>query len=418
MEVTSHNWTETCDAGGPLESNVTLRFCHFCEIILNLGSLFLIFTHVPWKRIKERKLPPIHINFTILLANGLLLYFIHTISVVASGTISEISHLLYSECAYTIITWKCLTVRTPSFVGVVGFSFLHLFLFAERCLATVYLKQYATHSAKFGILITLVIWPVIILWNIYIVYDDDPIAYKPYCLQTSPMNAAKMSQMLMILLIVDIVTTVGDISLRIVNRIQRKRKNVDYSLPKSYQIAENASATKVIVTLSLVHSLTFTSYLVLTNVVRICLAKADLGTYISAIEGVHLLIRTIFALPNFDSIASGRHPGILSSFQVLARSISVTVIGRQRQFCVIHENVDPITGKFPRYWGYVVIASKSAAKRPYLHHSASHFLSDGDVCNQAATLFERTQSRSLVVASVATPPPPAYFESRLRQAKI
>lgn len=65
MEVTSHNWTETCDAGGPLESNVALRFCHFCEIILNLGSLFLIFTHVPWKRIKERKLPPIHINFTV-----------------------------------------------------------------------------------------------------------------------------------------------------------------------------------------------------------------------------------------------------------------------------------------------------------------------------------------------------------------
>ncbi|KAI1713301.1 serpentine type 7TM GPCR receptor class ab chemoreceptor domain-containing protein [Ditylenchus destructor] len=197
MEVISHNWTETCDAGGPLESNVALRFCHFGEIILNLGSLFLIFTHVPWKRLKERKLPPIHVNFT---------------------------------------------------------------------------------------------WPVIILWNIYIVYDDDPIAYKPYCLQTSPMNAAKMSQMLMILLIVDIVTTVGDVSLRIVNRIQRKRKNVDYSLPKSYQIAENASATKVIVTLSLVHSLTFTSYLILTNVVRICLAKADLGTYISAIEGVHLII--------------------------------------------------------------------------------------------------------------------------------
>ncbi|KAI1713300.1 hypothetical protein Ddc_12061 [Ditylenchus destructor] len=110
------------------------------------------------------------------------------------------------------------------------------------------------------------------------------------------------------------------------------------------------------------------------------------------------LIRTIFALPNFDSIASGRHPSILRSFGVLARSVSVSVIGRERQFCVIHENVDPITGKFPRYWGYVVIASKSAAKLPYLHHSASHFLSDGDVCNQAATLFEKTQSRSLVVA--------------------
>ncbi|KAI1717224.1 hypothetical protein DdX_06961 [Ditylenchus destructor] len=73
----------------------------------------------------------------------------------------------------------------------------------------------------------------------------------------------------------------------------------------------------------------------------------------------------------------------------------------ERQYCVIHEKLDPKSGKFPRYWGYVVIRASSNATRPYLHHSAAHFQTDGDVCAQAAALFERTGSRTLVVAGAS-----------------
>uniref|UniRef100_A0A0M3J0W0 COesterase domain-containing protein n=1 Tax=Anisakis simplex TaxID=6269 RepID=A0A0M3J0W0_ANISI len=71
----------------------------------------------------------------------------------------------------------------------------------------------------------------------------------------------------------------------------------------------------------------------------------------------------------------------------------------QDNFCVIHELIPHTSnGSFKRYWGYVVISDRFART---LHHSAAHFQSDGDVCNEAAALFERTAARSLVIAGAS-----------------
>ncbi|KAI1729885.1 hypothetical protein Ddc_02553 [Ditylenchus destructor] len=112
-----------------------------------------------------------------------------------------------------------------------------------------------------------------------------------------------------------------------------------------------------------------------------------------------LLIKMLLLLKHFNKIKSADQ--ILILFGVLSQSVTLSFLGDEHQYCVIHEKLDPKSGKFPRYWGYVVIRAASNATRPNLHHSAAHFQTDGEVCAQAAALFERTGSRTLVVAGAS-----------------
>lgn len=98
----------------------------------------------------------------------------------------------------------------------------------------------------------------------------------------------------------------------------------------------------------------------------------------------------------FDDYKSQCSPSILREYNALRDVVNVTLF--KEVFCVIHEHL-PLgeNETFSRLWGYTVIADPNVAKRR-IHHSAAHFESDGDVCNEAAELFEITKSRSLVIA--------------------
>ncbi|RCN27062.1 hypothetical protein ANCCAN_27205 [Ancylostoma caninum] len=88
----------------------------------------------------------------------------------------------------------------------------------------------------------------------------------------------------------------------------------------------------------------------------------------------------------------------LDNYKSLKDYVNVSVV--QDHFCVVHELLPREAHRFRRMWGYTVIASKRWSKRP-IHHSAAHFDSEGRVCAQAAALFERTRSRSLVVVGAS-----------------
>ncbi|VDM37937.1 unnamed protein product [Toxocara canis] len=103
------------------------------------------------------------------------------------------------------------------------------------------------------------------------------------------------------------------------------------------------------------------------------------------------LIKEVFSAKDYETHCS---PSLLDNYDALRGSITVTLF--KRDFCVIHELVPSNNGSlFKRFWGYVVISNRP--ERP-VHHSAAHFESDGDVCNEAAAVFERTAGKSLVVA--------------------
>ncbi|KAJ1347065.1 hypothetical protein KIN20_002018 [Parelaphostrongylus tenuis] len=128
------------------------------------------------------------------------------------------------------------------------------------------------------------------------------------------------------------------------------------------------------------------------------------------------LLSFIYQLETFDNL----HDNLMDGYTYLRNSVTVSVVRAPVSsywdssvppslglanplrgiFCVIHELIPNNTHRFPRMWGYTVIASKMWSQRP-IHHSAAHFESDGEVCHQAAALLESTRSRSLVVAGAS-----------------
>uniref|UniRef100_A0A915CY73 Uncharacterized protein n=1 Tax=Ditylenchus dipsaci TaxID=166011 RepID=A0A915CY73_9BILA len=124
---------------------------------ISVVSVALVIKHLLWSKFKKQNLPQIHPNFTILLSNGLLLYFFHALFMLLVGASMQIKHYAHPECPFAMITWECLIFRVPVFSVIAGFTLLHFLFFLERCLATIYLKHYASHSAKFGIIACFII---------------------------------------------------------------------------------------------------------------------------------------------------------------------------------------------------------------------------------------------------------------------
>ncbi|KAI1724592.1 hypothetical protein Ddc_05835 [Ditylenchus destructor] len=139
------------------DEKLLLRLCHYIEVIMSSCSLCLLFWHVPWNHIKGKKRFSTHVNFAILLCSGFIFYFLHIFFILVTGAFIEIASFIEPECVFTMITWQCHILRLPIFCAIIGFSLLHLFLFLERCLATVYLSTYANSGAKFGLAATFII---------------------------------------------------------------------------------------------------------------------------------------------------------------------------------------------------------------------------------------------------------------------
>uniref|UniRef100_A0A915EEM5 Gustatory receptor n=1 Tax=Ditylenchus dipsaci TaxID=166011 RepID=A0A915EEM5_9BILA len=320
--MSSQDYQMACESGEPLKTYWPFHLAQNLQILLSAVSIVMVLRHFPLKKSKGRNLPTIHSNFTILLINGVLIYLIHAFFLLLAGVRMQIKHFFYPECSFTIVTWKCLVLRSPIFLTIVGISLLHLFLFLERCLATKYLKHYASHGAKFGIVACIAIWLASVCCNLYIVKDDDLFAYKAYCLQASALNFSKMMQMFYTLLAINVFTTIGDLVLLKVNHIQQTRRVFDYNLLKSYQIVENRAATKLMLKLSLVHSISFTSYLLATLTARYMFKNATLEVYVTSIEIVQLLI----CLNILSTLAIASH---LKKSIKIRTDISITSISDQ-----------------------------------------------------------------------------------------
>uniref|UniRef100_A0A915B854 Uncharacterized protein n=2 Tax=Parascaris univalens TaxID=6257 RepID=A0A915B854_PARUN len=106
------------------------------------------------------------------------------------------------------------------------------------------------------------------------------------------------------------------------------------------------------------------------------------------------LIMDIFFAKDYSTQCSS---SLFDKYDALRSYLNVTLF--KDNFCVIHELIPVDNGtRFKRFWGYAIIANANFSERRALHHSAPHFHSDGDICNETAAIFERTSGRSLVVA--------------------
>ncbi|KAI6225174.1 Transporter, major facilitator family protein [Aphelenchoides fujianensis] len=102
-------------------------------------------------------------------------------------------------------------------------------------------------------------------------------------------------------------------------------------------------------------------------------------------EEMTQLIAKLYPMKNFSGVDNAMFKRL---YPTLSKSINLTVI--DNLYCVIHEPFQETPGfKFPRFFGFAVLAAESAV-RTRLHHSAAHFQTDGPVCLQAAAFFGAT----------------------------
>ncbi|KAI6237767.1 hypothetical protein M3Y95_00299600 [Aphelenchoides besseyi] len=108
------------------------------------------------------------------------------------------------------------------------------------------------------------------------------------------------------------------------------------------------------------------------------------------------LIATLYPMKNFSGVDLAMFKRM---FPNLSKTVNLTVI--DNLYCVIHEPFEETPNyKFPRFFGFAVITAE-AAVRTRLHHSASHYQTDGPVCLQASALYGSTGSKSLVIAGAS-----------------
>lgn len=80
---------------------------------------------------------------------------------------------------------------------------------------------------------------------------------------------------------------------------------------------------------------------------------------------------------------------IMVDYPKIAKFCNITLF--KDVYCLVHEH-----NMSKRFWGYAIITRQNAVKLN-VHHSVAHYESDGDVCNETATIFEKTKSKALVV---------------------
>ncbi|CAJ0934055.1 unnamed protein product, partial [Mesorhabditis belari] len=113
------------------------------------------------------------------------------------------------------------------------------------------------------------------------------------------------------------------------------------------------------------------------------------------IQEAHQLVPLLYGITKIEDCSSS----LLASFKELQKSLQISPF--LNRYCVLHEKF-PTTSpmRFARAFGYMAVAMPDFVQRQ-IHHSAAHFQSDDEVDQQAAYLFENTDSRSLIVAGAS-----------------
>jgi len=280
--------TEVCPIAVLYAESTLMSIIQLTDIFLSTISIVLfIFNVVGFKKIKTT----VHFNFKINIVNAAILGLLHAVFMLITQLRNQIMYRIYKDpCELLVPTWIVLILRGPGFIYVFGMPIVHFCAFAERALATFFVKKYEAIGNWLGWIFTSFTWTTTLLVNYYIFRDEDFLARKTYLGVTSENSAPKILKMHLLVLFFDFVTTLGDIGLYGINKKQKSSRVMDYSLSKSYQLNENTAALKLLLPLSLCHSICFLLYLLLNLSAREFGNNLDYVEFMASLEGTYMLI--------------------------------------------------------------------------------------------------------------------------------
>nr|CAD2168050.1 unnamed protein product [Meloidogyne enterolobii] len=241
----------------------------------------------------------LRIQLCILISNVLFLYAIYALSFMLESVINFIVLFTYTNpCDCLTQVWLVYLIKIPSYMYIVGSSLSHFAIMIERVLATFYVKIYEKKGKMFGVISTIIVWLLSLMYGLYIFItsqmDTDTFSHPiVYITLTNNYNFQTIIYLNFFLLILVICVAIADYYL--IRRNQKIKLNffkstTNYSLNKSYQAKQNILLMKIIFPLDFSYSFIYTIFIISTNFIRYKREEYGQLVYIRAHEGLTLLI--------------------------------------------------------------------------------------------------------------------------------
>nr|CAD2139608.1 unnamed protein product [Meloidogyne enterolobii] len=277
-----------------------------CYIIFGLIVLLLLVWIVISYKTKPIKFHP---NLIILVCNVFLLYAILVVSYMLEAVLNFIVLFTYSDpCDCLTQVWVVYLIRMPAYMYIAGSPLFHLTIMIERVLATVYVKIYENQGKKIGVISTIIVWLLILLFGIYIYFstqiDVNTFSHTMvYLTLTSSYNSQIYIYLHFFLLFLVICISMTDYFLIYRNKkIKSNFSIINYSLSQSYQSKQNILVMTVIFPLDFSYSFAFALYNILSSFIRYKRDEYGQLIYVRALDGIVLIlfIHAILTLLVYD----------------------------------------------------------------------------------------------------------------------
>nr|CAD2123668.1 unnamed protein product [Meloidogyne enterolobii] len=151
------------------EASVLNREFNIIRILfILLGTIIIVLLlHVIWSY-KTNPLK-LHTNIIILISNILFLYAIFVLSFMFEAFMNFFVLFTYSDpCECLIQVWLVYLLKMPAYIYNCGSPMFHFFIMVERVLATVFAKIYENQGKLFGVISTIIVWGITLIYCFYI----------------------------------------------------------------------------------------------------------------------------------------------------------------------------------------------------------------------------------------------------------
>nr|CAD2191736.1 unnamed protein product [Meloidogyne enterolobii] len=201
-----------------------------------------------------------------------------------------------NSCDCLIQIWVVYLIRIPFYLQIAGSPLFHFAIMIERILATVYVKIYENQGKKIGVISTIIVWILTLMFGFYVYItssmDVNTFSHPMvYLTLTSIYNSQLLIDIHSFFLILVICIAIADYYL--INRNKKIKSNFSittYSLSQSYQTKQNILVMKIIFPLDFSYTFVYALFNILSTFIRSKRSEYGQLVYVRTYDGIILLI--------------------------------------------------------------------------------------------------------------------------------
>ncbi|KAI6239528.1 hypothetical protein M3Y99_00571000 [Aphelenchoides fujianensis] len=214
------------------------------NLLLNVVAGLLLAVILRNKRIR-RLGALVNWNLRILFFSAAFL-FAFTILAAIAPSIYLLAYTLRAHSNACDFIWDgldCFGMRAPVFVSFFGINLLHFALFVERLKTTVLPNRWSGCWLGIGLSFFVIVAPIVLMLSAY--HNEDLHVPRLYCTLGGDSPISSVHEVVKVMAVFNVFTSVGDFCLFLRNRRQIKSKLNDYrsyTLTAAFQLRENQAS--------------------------------------------------------------------------------------------------------------------------------------------------------------------------------